>query len=230
MTVTTKIQPIDEDVRIIISDLLSPEGQSAAFASFAADALAEAEATDTQALGYTPTHKTFVDGIETEDLSRVRPDGTITFVFDLIDDMLTWIMEQLQAHAPVGLTGNYKASIKLYADGVEVDAAGEIPSAEQYTFLSGVAYARKIEGVAGRKPESPQAPDGVFQAVASMAQQYGNQAKVSFAYISPADGGIVDWAKTPRAQNLARRIRGGNKLLHFDWLTRVPAIVVTPRS
>lgn len=229
MPVTTKIQPIDQDIKIIISDLLSPEGMSAAFADFAEDALAEAEATDEAALGYKPTHTTFVDGTQTDDLSRVRPDGTITFVFDLVGDMLTWIMEQLRAHAPV-LTGTYRDSIKLYADGVEVDIGGEIPPAQQYTFLSGEPYARKIEGVGGKKPESPQAPDGVFEAVATLAQQYSNQARISFTFISPADGGIVDWAKTPRAQALAGRLRGGNKLLHNDWLTRVPAIVITPRS
>jgi hypothetical protein len=227
--VTTKIDPIDEDIKIFISDLLSPEAQSAAFAAFAQDALEDAEATDTAALGYTPTHTTFVDGSESDDLTRVRPDGTIVFVFDIVGDVLLLIYQMLLEHAPV-LTGEYRDSIKLYADGTEVDPKGEIPPASQYTFLSGVAYARKIEGSDGRKPESAQAPDGVFQAVATMAQQqYGNTAKVSFAYISPADGGIVDWAKTPQAQSLARSLRGGNKALHQDWLTRVPAIVVTTR-
>ena len=73
MTITTKVQPLYEDIRIVISDLLTPEAQSAAFADFAAQALLDAEATDTSVLGYTPTHTTFVDGTETEDLSRVRP-------------------------------------------------------------------------------------------------------------------------------------------------------------
>lgn len=229
MTVTTKIQPIDEDIKILISDLLSPDAQSAAFASFAADALAEAEATDTAALGYTPTHTTFVDGSQTDDLTQVRPNGTIVFVFDIVGDALQTIYGWLIEHAPY-LRGDYQESIKLYADGVEVDLSGEIPPATQYTFLSGVPYARKIEGSDGRKPESSQAPDGVFQVVAAMGQQqFGNSAKVSFSYISPSSGGIVDWAQTAPAQALAGSLRGGNKLLHQDWLTRVPAIIVTPR-
>lgn len=230
MTVTTKIQPIDEDIRIIISDLLSPEAQSAAFADFAEGALADAEATDTAVLGYTPTHTSFVDGLQTDDLTRVRPDGgTIVFVFDIVLDMLLTIYQLLYDHAPF-LEGEYRDSIKLYADGEEVDPRGQIPPAKQYTFLSGVAYARKIEGANGKKPESSQAPDGVFEVVAAMGQQqFGNSAKVAFSYISPSSGGIVDWAKTPQAQHLASRLRGGNKLLHNDWLTRVPAITVTPR-
>lgn len=228
MAVTTKIEPIDQDIRIFISDLLSPQAQSAAFAAFAEDALADAEAQDAAALGFTPTHKTFVDGSETDNLTQVRPDGTIVFVFDVIADVLQEIHDLLISHAPV-LSDRYRDSIKLYADGVEVDLGGNVPSAAKYTFLSNVAYARKIEGVGGRKPESPQAPDGVFQAVAAMTNQFNNQARIEFAYVSPADGGIVDWAKSDRAQSLARRLRGGNKALHQDWLTRVPAIIVTPR-
>lgn len=229
MPVTTKIDPIDEDIKIFISDLLSPEAQSAAFASFAEDALSDAEATDASALGYTPTHTSFVDGSQSDDLTRVSPTGTIAFVFDIVGDSLLTIYQMLIQHAPV-LTGEYRDSIKLYADGAEVDPSGDIPPASQYTFLSNVAYARKIEGVSGKKPESSQAPDGVFQAVATLAQQqFGNTAKISFAYISPADGGIVDWARTPSAQRIAQHLRGGNKAPHQDWLTRVPAIVVTPR-
>ncbi len=230
MTVTTRIQPIYQDIKIIISDLLSPDAQSAAFAAFAQGALEDAEAQDTAALGYTPTHKTFVDGSETDDLASVKPDdGTIVFVFDIVGDALQTIYGWLIEHAPY-LHGEYQASIKLYADGAEVDLSGQIPAASQYTFLSGVAYARKIEGSDGRKPESAQAPDGVFQVVAAMAQQqFGNTAKVSFSYISPSAGGVVDWAQTAPAQALAGRLRGGNKLLHQDWLTRVPAITVTPR-
>lgn len=229
MTVTTKVELLDQNISILISDLLSPAAQSAAFADFAQEALTDAEKTDASVLGYTPTHTTFVDGTETEDLTRVRPDGTIVFVFDIVGDALQSIYKLLIDHAPI-LTGQYKDSIKLYADGEEIDPSGHIPAAAQYTFLSGVAYARKIEGSDGRKPESSQAPDGVFQVVAAMAQQqFGNSAKVAFSYISPSAGGIVDWAKTPQAQHLASRLRGGNKLLHDDWLTRVPAITVTPR-
>lgn len=226
MTVTAKIQPIDEDIKIFISDLLSPAAQSAAFADFAEEAMEEAEAEDAAALGYTPTHTTFVDGVESNNLASVRPDGTISFVFNLIDDVFAWVYDQLETHAPFK-TGHFRQSIRLYADGTEVDPNDEVPPASQYVFLSNVAYARKIEGGAGRKPESSQAPDGVFQVVATMAsQRFSKEAKIAFAYISPADGEVVDWAHTASARAHAQRIRGGNKLLHTDWLTHVPAIVI----
>jgi hypothetical protein len=226
VTVTTKVQPIDQDIKIFISDLMSPEAQSSAFADFAEAALADAQATDSAALGYVPNHTTFVDGIESTDLERVNPNGTIVFVFDLLDDMFAWIFDQLKTHAPF-LHGNYRESIKLYADGAEIEVGGEIPPASQFVFLSTVAYASKIEGSPGRPPQSSQAPDGVFQVVATMAKQrFGNQAKISFAYIAPSDGGIVDWARSAGASQQAHR-RGGNKALHTEWLTRVPAIVIT---
>lgn len=231
MTTTTKIKSLDENIRILISKRLSPEAQSAAFAAFAEQKIEDAEAKDTAALGYKPPHRTYVDGSETDDLTSVKPDGTIVVVFDIVGDVLQTIYQMLVERAPV-LTGRFEKSIKLYADGAEVDPTGQIPPAGQYTFLSNVAYARKIEGGEGnngRRPESSQAPDGVFQATAILAQQkFGNTAKISFSFISPADGGIVDWAQTPGAQVHANR-RGGNKLLHQDWLTRVPAIVVTTR-
>lgn len=227
MPVTTKIQPIDDDIKIFISDLLSPAAQSAAFAAFAEGELEDAEATDTAALGYTPTHTTFVDGTESNNLDSVRPDGTISFVFNLIDDVFAWVYDQLETHAPYK-SGEFRQSIRLYADGNEVDPNDEVPPASQYVFLSNVAYARKIEGAAGRKPESSQAPDGIFQVVATMAsQRFSKEAKISFHYVSPADGGIVDWAQTPSAREHAQRYRGGNKLLHTAWLTSVPAIIIT---
>lgn len=229
VSVTTKIQPIDEDVRVVISDMLSPAAQSAAFADFAEDALEDAEETDASILGYTPTHTTFVDGAESNNLDQVKPDGTIAFVFDLLDDVFAWVYEQLETHAPVK-TGQFRESIRLYADGTEIDPLDDVPSASEYVFLSNVAYARKIEGGEGnnnRKPESSQAPDGVFQVVATMAaQRFGKEAKISFSYVSPADGGIVDWAHTIGARKLAVR-RGGNPSHHTEWLTRVPAIVIT---
>jgi hypothetical protein len=224
MTVTTRIQPIDEDIRLMISDMLSPSAQSQAFADFAEDALADAEATDAAALGYTPRHTTFVDGAESNNLASVSPNGTIAFVFDLLDDLFSWIWDQLQTHAPVK-SGRFRDSIKFYVDGTEFDLenGSDVPPASQYVFLATAAYARKIE--AG---ESSQAPDGVFQTLATLAQgRFGNQAKISFAYISPTSGGIVDWAQTSSAKTQAQRIRGGNKLLHTDWLTSVPAIVIS---
>lgn len=245
MTVITKVEPLDEDIRIVISDLLSPEAQSAAFADFATQALADAEATDAQALGYTPTHTTFVDGGETDDLSSVRPNGTIVFVFDIVLDVLTWLDEQLQLHSPVGSgrdphPGLYKKSHVLYADGTEVDiTAKPVPVASEYVFLNTTDYTRKIE--AG---ESPQAPDGVYEGLASMANsKFGNIAAIKFSYRAPFQGQIIayrelgvsrqrddgDITKNRGRFAAAKVSQSVRRVANIERDLRVPAIIVTPR-
>jgi hypothetical protein len=224
------VEPLDLDFAVLIADEFSPAARSARIADFAREQLAAAQATNAAALGFVPAHQTVVDGAAGISEDHVRPDGVIVYTFELLGESLYWIMEQLRAHAPVGETGNYRESITLYADGVETDAALPIP-AEKYVFLSGVPYARKIEGDDGRRPQSSQAPDGVFEAVAAMAaHRFGNQMMVKFSFISPDAGGIVDWARTENASALARRVRGGSAAKHHSWLTRVPAVIVTLRG
>ena len=65
-------------------------------------------------------------------------------------------------------------------------------------FLNTQPYARKIEGYRGlggvvhRAPSSPQAPDGVYQAVATLAQRkFGNVAKITFSYRTAIGGEII---------------------------------------
>ena len=54
-------------------------------------------------------------------------------------------------------------------------------AAEEYVFINTQPYARKIEGTGGRRM-APQAPDGVYQAVATLAQRrFGNIARITFS-------------------------------------------------
>jgi len=62
------------------------------------------------------------------------------------------------------------------------------PPAQEYVFVNTTPYARKIEGNKGRPPSSPQAPDGVYQAVATLARKFSNVAKVTFSYRTVAGG------------------------------------------
>lgn len=186
MAIRTRIDPIDRDIELMLNEDLSPAAQSQALARFARDQFDQAQATNEQALGQKPRHETFVDGSRTEQLDQVRPDGTIVFEFEIVLDTLMWIYQTLVQHSPV-LAGDYKRSHVLFADGREVDINGQIPPAAEYVFLNTQPYARKIEGVAGRQPQSKQAPDGVYQVVAAMAQRrFGNTAKIAFTYQSTA--------------------------------------------
>jgi hypothetical protein len=220
------IDPIDLDIVAIVNESFSPAARSAALAQFARDALGEAQAQNKDALGFVPDHTTTVDGAEGAREEGVRPDGVIAYAFQLVDELLAWIREQLEANSPVGQdahSGLYKTSHVLFADGQEIAPGDTVPPATTYVFLNRQPYARPIE-----RGESGQAPSGVYEAVAVMAQQrFGNQGKISFGFISPEAGGIVDWAATAPAAALAQRKRGGRAELHTDWLTRVPSITVT---
>lgn len=192
MALTTQVQPIDKDIDLLINQDLSADAQSEALASFAREQLKEGEQQNQSVLGRIPPHKTVVDGTEGGSEDGVKPSGTILYEFEILSDIFVFIADQLKLHAPVGSgrdphPGLYRSSFTFFADWVEVDVGGVIPAnADEYIFLSTVPYARKIEGDPSRAPQSKQAPEGVFQAVAHLAQaRFGNQAKISFAYRSP---------------------------------------------
>lgn len=224
------IEAIDLDIAALIDAELSPKASAASLAAFARETLSEAEALNIEALGFKPEHTTTVDGIVGLSEDAVRPGGQIDYAFALLSDVFAWIMEQLRAHSPIGEgsdahPGLYKSSHVLFADGVQVDPEGAIPPASKYIFFNTTPYARPIE-----RSESRQAPSGVYEAIAVLSQQrFGNQAAISFSFIAPDAGGIVNWAHTPLVRDLARRRRGGRAILHQEWLTRVPAITVTLR-
>lgn len=208
MAITTRIDSIDRDLALMLKEELSPQARSAALASFARQELAKAQNTNRQALGYEPPHETFVDGARGGAVETVKPDGTILFAFDLINDLFAWIGEQLVIHAPV-LTGQFQRSFRFYADGREVDPGADVPVAREYVFLNVQPYARKIE-----RGHSDQAPNGVFEAVAALARgRFGNLANIRFSYRTPE----VSIAASPKSRKDA------------DRETRSPAIVITMR-
>jgi hypothetical protein len=208
MATSIRIEPIDRDIRLILDENLSPQARSHDFADFAQDTIDQVEADNASILGRVPRSKTFVDGRETNDLYSVRPDGGIIVAeFELIDDALQWIAQQLEQHSPVK-TGRYQKSHTLFADGQEVAIGGTIPEADEYVFTNSVPYARKIE-----RGSSSQAPDGVYQAVASLAQRrFGNIARITFGYRTAIGGTFVGGRAGNRSEN------------------RNPAIIVRLRS
>ncbi|GLK67010.1 hypothetical protein [Hansschlegelia plantiphila] len=230
MSVRSRIDAIDLDVRAIVDEELSPKAQSRQIANFARQQLAEAQEINRQALGRVPDHVTIVDGRANAPVDTVRPDGVIVFAFELLDDLFSWIAEQLVRHAPV-LTGAYRESFVFLADGVAVPAGVIAPAAEEYVFLSPLPYARKIE-----RGLSSQAPDGVFQVVADLAKRrFGNMAHIRFSYRAFGDAGFVPYAPALRLTSRNRkgqfasdgRDRTAQK--HERDLRR-PAIVIAPRG
>jgi len=186
MALKTRVQPIVRDLELFQSLDLGDKARSAMLAAFAAEAIAEAGQQNKQVLGVVPPYDVFVDGREGAPLTSVKPDGVIRAEFQLVNEALAWISTQLQIHSPV-LTGRYAKSHELFADGVDTENPNVAPPAEEYVFINIQPYARKIE-----RGTSPQAPDGVYQAVATLAQRrFGNVAKITFSYRTAIGGDII---------------------------------------
>lgn len=194
MALRTRVQPIDREVVLHLTQDLSPQGRSAILAEVAGDMISEAKETNRRVLGTVPPLTVFVDGKEGAALTTVKPDGIIRGEFELVNEALAWITTQLQKHSPV-LSGRYAKSHELFADGVDTENPNAAPPAEEYVFISTVPYARKIE-----RCQSSQAPDGVYQVVATLAQRrFGNVAKVTFGYRTAIGGGLIGGRKGDRS-------------------------------
>lgn len=192
MAVRTRVDPIDRDIQLMISQEFSPQAQARVFAQLAGQQIAEAKATNRRVLGRDPRVKVTVDGKEGAPLSSVRPNGVVVAEFDLLTDTLAWIGEQLVLHSPIK-SGRYSRSHVLFADGAEVSIGSRIPEAQVYTFANTQPYARKIE-----RGVSSEAPDGVYQAVATLAsRRFGNIAKIRFTYASPLGGRATKSSRQP---------------------------------
>ncbi|WP_430914072.1 hypothetical protein [Methylobacterium sp. sgz302541] len=220
---SVRLDPIARDIELMLAEDLSPEAQGQRFADAAREALAESQETNRQALGYVPEHDTFVDGARRQGLDDLRGAKLVAFEFHLLVDVIEWIDEQLVIHSPVK-TERYARSHVWFADDTEFGDPTKPPPAESYVVLNAQPYARKIE-----RRQSRQAPDGVYEAVATLARRrFGNIAHVSFTYRSFPGGAVGEWAKSASAAKLAREVRGGNRGTHEDWLTRQPAIYIDP--
>jgi hypothetical protein len=207
------------DITAFVNAALSPQAQSKAVADFARKKLHEAQQINKRALGRVPAHKTWVDRRPEAPLESVRPDGLIVFEFQLQTELLGWIAEQLEKHSPRGRTGAFVRSHRLYADGVETDPKKPV-LAEEYVFLSSdkPGKVRALEGDprTGNTPHSRQAPNGVYEAVATLAhKRFNNQASIFFTYRAPF-------------QFSARGLVGKERR-DAEKDARVPAIVVVAR-
>lgn len=182
MTVRTRVEPIDQDIAFIVAEDLSPKARSMMLAAFAREQINEARDTNRKILGRAPLYTVAVDGKQGAPLESVRPDGFVLAEFELFEDVLIWIADQLEIHSP-RKTGRYIRGHTAFADGVAIDVgtrAGNrrAPVASEYAFVNIVPYARKIE-----RGQSSQAPDGVYQVLATLARRrFGNIAKISFSY------------------------------------------------
>lgn len=187
MALAAKVEPIDKDVDLAIDQTLSPEAQAKILAEEARGLINEAADINRRALGRIILPRIYVDGQQTAQLERVRPNGVIIAEFDLIVEALQWISRELTLVSPV-LSGRYAKSHALFADGQEVEVDAHVPpDASEYVFMNTQPYARKIE-----RGLSSKAPDGVYQVVAALAsRRFGNLARITYGFRTAIGGRFI---------------------------------------
>lgn len=214
----TKVEVFDQSILVDVGD--APEIR----ANFARERLVEAKDVNRQALGETPDHTTYVDGMPSQALEKVRPDGRIIFEFDLATGVVAWIHQALLEASPVQ-DGDYKRSHTIYADGVEVENPALAEDADEVVILPLVPYARKIEGTGKRPPQSTQAPNGVYEVVSVMAaRRFGNLARIRFTYMTPVGGAssLASWAGANAGRKQGAKAQGRQLQKNM----RQPAILI----
>ena len=176
MAVTVRIDPIDKDISALVADMTAM-GRGA-FAAFARESIEEAKKQNQSVLGVVPPYDIFVDGSKGAALESVRPGGVIVAEFKLLDDVIRFIGAELLRASP-SITGHYKRSHIVFADGGQIDpAVPQTTLAREYVFVNSVPYARKIE-----RGMSPQAPHGVYEVTAAAARRkFGRIAKIEFGF------------------------------------------------
>jgi hypothetical protein len=98
--ITTRIDPLDRDIALILAQDLSPAARSKAFGGYAREVIEETDAHNDSAVGRDVTYETFVDGARSDALENAK--SVIVAEWDLLTDSFEWIEEQLILHSPRG--------------------------------------------------------------------------------------------------------------------------------
>jgi len=226
MAVKTRIDVLTRETIFSPAGGLSPQDVAAQFAAAVAQDIAAVDADNASAAGRALPRHTFVDGSETDDLRRVRPDGVIVATWDLGAEVVRYVWDQLLRAVP-RRSGRFADSQRIYADGVEVESPEDTLGADEVVIASVAPYARKIEGQF-KQPRHAWAKNdnGVYHATAALAaSKYGNIARIKFGVRLPV-GGATDLAKWASAHTaMIAHERKREKQIARD--TRQPAIVIS---
>lgn len=223
-----RLNPIERDIWLELDESLSESAKATMLQDGAREALLQGETINRTALGYVPTHDTFVDGMKGASLTSAKSTSTVVFEFHLLVEVIQYVDAMLLLNSPIGERPKrdalrYSRNHVWFADDVVFDDPAHPPPAEQYAVLNAVPYARKIE-----RGLSPQAPEGVYEGTATLAKRkFGQVAYIGFSYRSFPGGWVGEWAQSKGAQAIAKG-RGGRSSGHEDWLTRQPAIIIDP--
>lgn len=175
--------PFERWVKVEVEGLKSPQQRSRALAAFAREDIAKERLANDQRLGKKgrPPRIT-VDGKRGVALGTVKPNGRIEAELNTESTAVRWILRELELLSPT-LTGAYERSHTVFADGVEIDPARDLPDAREFVIASDLPYAKKLDPKDGLPARSKQAPKGVYASIAAVAAtRFANEADIRFTF------------------------------------------------
>lgn len=237
MAVKTRIDSVSRDIGLIVDDMLSPAAQGRSVAAFAREAIAEADATNKRILGRVPPRTITVDGRQGAALESVKAvGGSIITEWELIGDVLVWIGNALRDRSPV-LSGKYRDSHTLFANGSEIEIGGNVPQSDEYVFLNPLPYARKIEMGKTKSGRDfvVQVPNRIYERTAKDARsRFGNLANIKSVFRAVEGSSILAYVASDRSQVRSKngRFQAGSNAaaMAYERERRVPAILVTLKA
>ena len=152
----------------------------------------------------------------------------------MVTDVVRWILTALVDRSPVR-SGTYRGGHKLFADGQQIEAGGNLPAAVEFSITNTEPYARKLEI---GKTESGRdflisVPNRIYQRTAKDARaRFGNIAQIRFTYRGIVDGAQVNAEKMPSTLKRARNRKGrfvsnGGPAAHNVRSMRFPTITIS---
>lgn len=205
MATSFKLPIVEQRVVFDGAGIFGPEARAEAFAGMARVSIEEIDRGNDAAVGRDVSYRTFVDGRETSNLREAKDTSIILARWELGAGVVSYIFDLLGKAGPVR-TGKYRASARMYADGVEIDDPDKAIGAREVLFLPIVPYARKIE-----RGKDGYAPGHVYEAVAAMAaSRFSNVARIKFTYAEPEGPAheLDAWAASSPTAALQRKTKG----------------------
>jgi hypothetical protein len=204
MAVKVRIEPLGPAIEALIDRTLSPKAQTMAFRKFAEKEIQKADNINRTALGRIPEKVIYVDGRISDTLEGLKVPGSVVVEYEIVSDLVEQIMIYLRRTAPV-LTGRFRDTIWIYADGVRVTDPAQTVGASEIIIAPTVAYARKIERGQGKFPGK------LFENAAKYAQKKfrGGGVSVKFTFADIIGGGthLGRWAQKRPGRNRHQQAR-----------------------
>ncbi|WP_182422298.1 hypothetical protein [Aureimonas sp. ME7] len=175
--------PFEREIALTLDEFTSPKARSRMLASFAREQIAKTKAENELAIGRTiRPPRVSVDGKPGASIGTVRPDGVVIAEFNIETNAVAWVIRELELGSPK-LSGAYRSSHVVFADGVEVSPDKVPTGAAEYVIVSDLPYAKKLDPKDGLPARSKQAPKGVYAAVAAVAaRRFDDEATVRFTF------------------------------------------------